>query len=202
MNHVTMSITNDLRTTQLAETSMRIARAAAEVVLREGPTGLTFPAVAEQAGVSLRTVYRHYANKDELLLGAVHAGAERTKQIFPTNTVRISQMREFLPTLWRELEAQRDYVAIQQASPAGVAMRRERLQLRRGEVVEALAADYPELGEEDRAAVASLITVLIGSSLLFDLVDHLDLVVEEAAFLAAYAIEAVSERARDEGGIR
>jgi AcrR family transcriptional regulator len=202
MNHVTMALTNDLRATQLAETSTRIARAAAEVVLRDGPTGLTFPAVAEQAGVSLRTVYRHFANKDELLLGAVHAGAERTKEIFPPNTVRIAQMREFLPALWRELEAQRDYVAIQQASPAGLELRRERLQLRRGEVVEALADDYPELGTDDRNALADLITVLIGSSLLFDLVDHLDLEVDEAAFLAAYAIESVAMRARDEGGIR
>jgi AcrR family transcriptional regulator len=202
MNHVMTTGGDDLRSTQLAETRQRIARAAAEVMLREGPAVLTFPAVAEQAGVSLRTVYRHFANKDDLILGAVHVGAERTKELFPTNTVKISQMREFLPMLWKELETQRDYIAIQQASPSGVELRRERLQLRRDEVVGAIAADYPEIGPEDRVAIASLITVLVGSSLLFDLVDHLDLDVEDAALLSAYAIEAVADRARREGGIR
>jgi AcrR family transcriptional regulator len=201
MNHV-MTVQGDLRATQLADTRQRIARAAAEVMARDGAAGLTFPAVADQAGVSLRTVYRHFANKDDLVLGAVHVGAERTKELFPTNTVRISQMREFLPVLWRELDAQRDFINIQHSAPSGLEVRRERLQLRRDEVARALEADYGDLAEADRRALADLITVLIGSSLLFDLVDHLNLDVEGAAAMAAYAIEAVAERARREGGIR
>jgi hypothetical protein len=37
---------------------------------------------------------------------------------------------------------------------------------------------------------------------MIDLVDHLGVDVQEAAFLAAYAIESVVERARTERGIR
>jgi AcrR family transcriptional regulator len=202
MNHVMTAPTPDLRAEQLAETRSRIAHAAAGVVLREGPAALTFPAVAGEAGVSLRTVYRHFANKDDLISGAVHVGGERVHAIFPPGTVRLSQMREYLPALWKELDSQRDYIALQHAAPSGKELRRERLQRRRAEVLRALEEEGGELPEADRVALANLITVLLGSNLLFDLVDHLDLDVEDAAAVAAYAIEAVADRARREGGIR
>jgi AcrR family transcriptional regulator len=202
MNHVMSTAPPDLRTAQLADTRHRIAQAAAEVMLREGPAALTFPAVAEAAGVSLRTVYRHFANKDDLVAGAVQVGGERTHASFPPGTVRLSHMREFLPALWKELDAQRDYIALQHAAPSGKEVRRERLQLRRRDVVRALEEDFGDIPAADRDRLADLVTVLIGSSLLFDLVDHLGLAVEDAAAVAAYAIEAVAERARREGGIR
>lgn len=204
MNHVTMTSTteSDLRASQLADTRQRIAQATIDVMLREGPAALTFPAVAEQAGVSLRTVYRHFPNKEDLVLAAVHVGAERTKQIFPTGTVSVSQMREFLPVLWTELEAQRDLVNVQHAAPAGIAVRRERLRTRTDEVRESITRDYPEIPAADVDRLAQLVTVMIGSSLMFDLVDHLGVDVAEAADLSAYAIQAVVERARREGGIR
>ena len=41
--------------------------AVAEVVTRDGIDALTFAAVAEQAGVGERTVYRHYPSRDSLL---------------------------------------------------------------------------------------------------------------------------------------
>jgi AcrR family transcriptional regulator len=201
MNHVVTS-TDDLRTSHVNSTRDRIARATAEVMLREGPTALSFPAVAEEAGVSLRTVYRHFPNKDALVLAAVHVGAEHTHTLWPHRSVSVSDLRTFLPMLWEELDSQRDLIAVQQSSPAGKAVRRERLQIRRDDVVAALAAEHADIPEEDRARLANIATVLLGSSVLFDLVDLLDVDVAEAAALSAYVIEAAAERASRDGGIR
>lgn len=201
MNHV-VTATEDLRAAQLADTRERIARATVEVISREGAAALSFPSVAEQAGVSLRTVYRHFPNKDALVLAAVQSGASLTQQIFPRPAASVTQMRDLLPILWEKLEQQRDLVAVQHASPAGVEIRGVRLRERRDQVIESLARDYPEIPAEDLRPLAELITVMIGSTLLFDLVDHLGLEVTHAAGLAAYAIEAVTDRARREGGIR
>ena len=56
-----------LRDEQKAETSRRIV-AAAERLMQDTNLGeLTFAAVAREAGVQERTVYRHFATKDELL---------------------------------------------------------------------------------------------------------------------------------------
>jgi AcrR family transcriptional regulator len=201
MNHVVTTV-DDLRTSHVNSTRDRIARATAEVMLREGPAGLSFPAVAEEAGVSLRTVYRHFPNKDALVLAAVHVGAEHTQTLWPHRSVKLSDLRDFLPVLWAELDSQRELIAVQQSSPAGKALRRERLQVRRDDVLAALAAEHPDIPEGDRVGLASIVTVLIGSSVLFDLVDLLDIDIAEAAALSAYVIEAVSERASRDGGIR
>jgi AcrR family transcriptional regulator len=64
-----------LRRQQLAETRSRIL-AAGSALVHEFPTwdwrNLTFRAVAEQAGVSERTVYRHFATEQELHRAVMH----------------------------------------------------------------------------------------------------------------------------------
>ena len=202
MNHAAMSTTDDLRTSHVNDTRDRIARATAEVMMREGPAALSFPAVAEEAGVSLRTVYRHFPNKDALVLAAVHVGAEHTKALWPHRSVRLADLREYLPVLFAELESKRDLITVQHSSPAGKALRRERFHLRRDDVLAALADEYAGVPEADRLRLANLLTVLIGSTVMFDLVDLLDVDVAEAAALSAYVIEAAVERASREGGIR
>ncbi len=59
-----------LREEQVEATRARILDAAV-AVLAEDLTGLTMPAVAKAAGVSLPTVYRHYPDKRALLDAAV-----------------------------------------------------------------------------------------------------------------------------------
>jgi AcrR family transcriptional regulator len=202
MNHVSMTTTEDLRTSQVAETKRRIARAVVEVIVRDGAVALSYPAVAEQAGVSLRTVYRHFPNKDELGRAASYAGSETFTAAFPPGERHMTNLRDFLPVLFADLERARDLVTVQHATRDGAVVRRERLRVRQEELVESLAKDYDDVSEADRERLASLMTVLMGSTVLFDLVDHLDVDVSEAAFLVAYAIESVAERARREGGVR
>jgi AcrR family transcriptional regulator len=56
-----------LRDEQKAETRRRIVMAAERLMQDAGLGDLTFAAVAREAGVRERTVYRHFATKDELL---------------------------------------------------------------------------------------------------------------------------------------
>src|SRR5438105_8607155 len=56
-----------LRAEQLEQTHAKILDAAIELVAESGPETLTIPLVAEHAGASVRTVYRHYATKEALL---------------------------------------------------------------------------------------------------------------------------------------
>lgn len=197
-----MTVQDDLRTSQTTATRRRIAAATVEVIVRDGLASVTFPAVAEQAGVSLRTVYRHFPNKDELLAAATQSGSERVMDDYPRGSVRVPTMREFIPRLWAELEQQRDAVLLQHVTAAGAAVRRERFQQRLVDTRRAVGEDYPELDAASQERVALLLTSLLSSSLLFDLVDRLDVPVEEAGFLAAYAIESVVQRALSEGAVR
>ena len=195
------STTEGLRRQQLEGTRQRIVAATVEVMARDGAAALSFPAVAEEAGVSLRTVYRHFPNKEALLQAAVQVGSDVAGDRYPEHFGG-DELRRFLPRFWAEIESQRDLLAVQLATPSGVAARQQRIRARREDLRRRLRRELPGVPAPDRARLADLLTVLIGSSLLFDLVDHLEVDLDDAAALAAYAIESVVERARTEGSVR
>jgi AcrR family transcriptional regulator len=186
----------------VAATRRGIARAVADIVVSEGAAALSFPAVAQRADVSLRTVYRHFPNKDALVTAALEAGSERTLAAFPSGDRSISRLRELITELWAELEENRDLVLVQLTTPAGRALRGERLRTRRAELRASLPDEVPALDDGAYDRLAALCTVLFSSHLLFDLTDELGVDRDTAAGLAAYALEATCERARREGEVR
>jgi AcrR family transcriptional regulator len=202
MNHVMRLAKDDVRTRQLTDTRKRIALAVADIVVSEGAASLSFPGVADRAGVSLRTVYRHHPNKEALLAAAVDAGSERTITAFPSGERTIAGMRDFLRELWVELDENRDLIAVQLTTPAGQALRAERLRNRHAEFRASLPTEVPGLAADDNDRLAALCTVLMSSSLMIELVDVLGLDRDVAAELAAYALESVCERAAREGEVR
>jgi len=192
----------DLRTSQVLETRRRIGFAVAEILAGGGASDLSFPEVAERAGVSLRTVYRHFPNKEALAVGALQAGSERAFADHPLDEQRLDSLEPFLRVLWTELMANRDLVVAQHMSAAGRSLRAERLRDRRGIVDGAIRRDEPDLSAEDRDRLSAIASVLTSGSVLLDLVEGLEVSVDEAAALAAFTIEAVLDRVRREGGPR
>jgi AcrR family transcriptional regulator len=158
--------------------------------------------VADRANVSLRTVYRHFPNKESLAAGALHAGSERALAAHPLDELRLDDMRPFVRDLWVELLEHRDLVAAQQMSPVGREMRGERLRQRREIVRRAIERDDPELDATSVERLANVVTPLMSGALLLDFVENLGVDVEEAALLAAYAIEAALAQVRREGAFR
>ncbi len=51
-----------------------LIRAALELIARKGPAGFTFAEAARSAGVSPAAPYRHYRDRDELLIDVAHRG--------------------------------------------------------------------------------------------------------------------------------
>ncbi len=68
MLHVMSAVS--LRDQQAEVTRGRILAAVAELLEQGDPSELTMPDVATASGVSLRTIYRHYPTRDELLEAA------------------------------------------------------------------------------------------------------------------------------------
>jgi AcrR family transcriptional regulator len=78
--------TASLREQQAAVARERILEAVAELIERDGSLDLTMPQVAEVAGISLRTVYRYYPTREDLLEAAGRwVGSELLKQGYPKN---------------------------------------------------------------------------------------------------------------------
>lgn len=73
-----------LREQQADAVRRRVLEAVAELLERDGADELTMPLVAETANVSLRTVYRYYSTREQLLDAAGRwIGAELLRQGYP-----------------------------------------------------------------------------------------------------------------------
>lgn len=187
-----------LRELQRSDTRRRIARAVLDVIANEGFAALSFPLVAEEAGVSLRTVYRHFPNKEALLDAAHHVGSFETMRQWPVEARTVEAMWDFIPSLWAELLADRDLLNLQHATPAGRELRKVRMHARFEQCLATVEASVPTLDEDEKCRIAAILATLFSSSVMLDLVDNLGLPVEEAGAVAAYTIEAVMEKARRE----
>ena len=88
-----------LRADQLEQTHAKILDAAIELVADSGPGALTIPLVAERAGASVRTVYRHFPTKDALL-DEISARMQQAFdfELFPQE---LDELPEVAPKLFR-----------------------------------------------------------------------------------------------------
>jgi AcrR family transcriptional regulator len=68
--------TPDAGNPRVRRTRERILAAARELLSQVGPAGLTYSLLAERAGVTRQTLYRHWPTRPALLLGLILEGAD------------------------------------------------------------------------------------------------------------------------------
>src|SRR5919206_3014957 len=82
-----------LRDQHAAATRERILSAVADLLERGDPEDLTMPGVAEASGVSLRTVYRYYPTREQLLEAAGRwIGDELFKHPYPRDLDEVADL--------------------------------------------------------------------------------------------------------------
>ena len=90
------------------------------------------PAVAERAGVSVRTLYRYFPNKDDLQRVAAGWFERRTRDAMEDPAVDISNVHQYLRLLWTDLADDLPAVRVQHTTPDGRALRAARLPRQQG----------------------------------------------------------------------
>ena len=169
-----------LRADQVEETRRRVLDATIRVMAR-GLADLSIPAVAREAGVSVPTIYRHFATKSDLL-AAVYPHVVRRAGLDTLVPPRsIDELRDGVHAYFDHVESFDDLARAAMASPASEHARRismpDRLEIFR-RVADSVV---PRLSEVDRDRVARLLVILTASSALRMWRDHLGSSVDEAA---------------------
>src|SRR3954471_21443789 len=136
-----------LREQHAQATRERILAAVADLLEEEELDELTMPAVAETSGVSLRTIYRYYPTREELLEAAGRwIGDEVLKHPYPRD---LDEVADFFEAGARDFDERPGLVRAMAFSQLG----REVRGYRRRERLEALRAslrtELPGLGEGD-----------------------------------------------------
>lgn len=169
-----------LRAEQALATRGRILDAATAVMYR-GVASLSIPAVAQEAGVSVPTVYRHFPTKTALLASLYPHLAQRAglDELTPPRTV--SELREGVRAYFERLDALGEAERFAMASPAAEEVRQATMGHRLGTFRRVVDAIDPAPTQPDRARLVRLMAVLVRSSSLRVWRDHLGVSVDQAA---------------------
>jgi AcrR family transcriptional regulator len=178
---------SDLRDEQVEATKTRILDALVQT-MGDGVAGLSVPAVAREAGVSVPTVYRHFGSKQGLMaaLGPYVSGkAGLIPRELPAS---VDELEPMARELFRNLASLDLTLRAAMASDLGWEARRAGMPARLqviGELVDRLA---PDLAEPHRARLVKLSLILMATPTFHAYHDYLDLGPDDAASLVSWAI--------------
>lgn len=172
--------------THRADIEARLVDAFMDLLETASPTGVSMPAVAERAGVSVRTLYRYFPSKDDLQRAAAGWFDRRARQLMADDTVDASNMHEYLRLLWTDLARLLPAVRVQHTTPDGRVLRAARLPDSRAQVDRALS---PRVTGTRRAELIDLVVAVTSSSMFLELVDRMGHEPSRAAELVADLIE-------------
>jgi AcrR family transcriptional regulator len=175
------------------DTRERILDAVVDVVTREGVHAFTVQNVANTAGVSHRTVYRHFATREALLDGLDELLVRRglAAGVIPEEYDQFDDLPGAVLKIFPAFDAYRDgvraYVVISIALGRRVPGFDERTRLFR----EHVARTFPGLTPDEVAEAGSVLRLLMGSRTWYLLTQEQDMSTDAAARAASAAISAI-----------
>jgi AcrR family transcriptional regulator len=188
-----------LRAQQAEETRERILDATVRVIA-EGLAFVTVPQVAREAGVSVPTVYRHFATKRDLL-AAVYPHAVRRAGMDEVVIPRsMDELRGGLRAYFERTDSFGDLARAAMASPAAEEVRRVNMPDRVAIFRRLAGSIEPQPSKADRDRIARLLVILTASSALRLWRDQLGSSVEEAADDVDWVLRAAIASATSRNG--
>jgi AcrR family transcriptional regulator len=188
-----------LRAQQAEETRERILDATVRVIA-EGLAFVSVPQVAREAGVSVPTVYRHFATKRDLL-AAVYPHAVRRagmdELVIPRS---MDELRGGLRAYFERTDSFGDLARAAMASPAAEDVRRINMPDRVAIFRRLTDSIEPKPSKADRDRIARLLVILTASSAVRLWRDQLGSSVEEAADDVDWVLRAAIASATSRNG--
>ena len=184
-----------LRREQQQETRERIVTAATDL-LGEG-NAPSMATVAERAGVSERTVYRHFATRTDLF-GAVFASlTDLVAGVYePTS---LDELTETVRSTFPRYERRPEVIRALNSSEIAEESRAARAERRRAMVESALADITAGFEPAEKRRLEAAVHVLASSSAYLHLHDFWSMDAEESAGVVEWAVRALVRVAVEEG---
>jgi AcrR family transcriptional regulator len=186
-----------LRTEQAGQTRERIVQAAVDLLSEGDADDLSMNDVAARAGVSVRTVYRNFATRDDLLDGVIESAREQLEsRVGPPATTR----RDYEQVTPRMVEALFDMEPLYRAlfaTHAGRESHRRGASERRKAMAQVFAAQMRELDKQAALRFGALIHLLSSSNSVLFLKDYWGLSADDIARVLGWAIATLADAAGD-----
>ncbi len=197
-----VGMATELQRRRAEATKDAIRDAVRALLTEEHPAAISVPAVAERAGISVRTIYRYFETKQALLDDVAEIQLRRADAVVDRRQDLYDRPEEYLKVLWRDFADDLPAVRAQHQSAAGEELRRSRLANSRVEVQRRMDAAFPDASESDRRDLVDLVLAMTSSSAFLELHGRLDRTPEDAARLAIWAIGAMQRQFKHDGGMQ
>ena len=178
-----------LRREQAEQTRSRIVGAALDLIVG-GVEGLTMPAVAKAAGVALRTVFRHFPTREDLLDATWQALQARMGETPDLETM--DELDRFLPELFGRYAAMEDQIRGAMFAQTFVSSRQRLGSDRARKMRKAVAAQFTGGEERGRAMAAAAAYTLTVPLVSIVLKEAFGLSSSEAGRASAWAIRTLA----------
>lgn len=181
-----------IRERQTQMTRMAILEALAEIMVEEGPLGFTVQNVADRAGVSHRTVYRHFPNREAMCEGVIEwseqnqKGAEQGRGTLPTTP---EGLLEIIPVMFEEMESERAMIQSLVLLNLSTGFRATAARDRDRQIETIVRELAPSLPEKERRESVVLIRYLASSLSWMSLTTQFDRSPREAAAIVVHGIQ-------------
>lgn len=148
----------NLRDEQAAVTRARILSAVADLLEEGEPEELTMPSIAAASGVSLRTIYRYYATREELLEAAGRwIGDDLLQHPYPQD---LDEVADLFETGSPDFDEHPGLVRALALSQLGQRVRGHRRRERLEAIARALRTELPAMPDDERRRAEALLAYL------------------------------------------
>jgi AcrR family transcriptional regulator len=184
-----------LRVEQMEQTRLRILEATADVLADEEVEEVTVPVVARRAGVSVRTVYRHFPTKEALFDAFGEWAEEHLRLVLLSYPETLDAVREMAPALYRMYDERAPLIrALLSKRGQEIRARTRRKRLRTFE--KAMREVTEDLGPAERRRALAVVYLLVSAPAWQAMRDQWDLEGEEAGKAAAWAVRVLTDELR------
>jgi AcrR family transcriptional regulator len=174
------------------DTRERILDAVVEVVTRDGVHAFTVQSVADAAGVAHRTVYRHFATREDLLDGLDELLERRGRDSGLASEppeLEADDLPNLVRRVYRSFEAFRDAMRAYVVISIALGRRVPTFDRRTRAFRECVARRFPRLTPEEVEEAAGVIRLLAGSRTWYLLTSEQGMSTDAASRAASRAIE-------------
>jgi AcrR family transcriptional regulator len=192
--------TSPLRAEQAASTRDRIIDATVGLLQDNDGSTFSMQDVADRAGVAVRTVYRAFPTKDDLILGVLDAIRQRFDASAGGPPTTREELQASVSAAVRSVfELEPLYRALF-ATAAGRELHRATAANRNASVERAFADGLDGLDERQRRLVIAMLNLVTSSKSVLWLKDYAGLDVDEASDAVAWALATLGNAAQKEAG--
>ncbi len=179
------SYKSPLRQKQAEATRELILQSMADLMEEHGPDAISNRQIAERAGLTEITIYRHFSSR-EVLLSALWNRRNANEGVAGGFPAALDEITDRLPLLYASFDQTPAHIQATLTTPEGRVLRASRDEDRRAAFLQAVD-ELPGLNEEEKRAAAGILQLLYSGYAWLSMREQWGMGGQEAAEAAAWA---------------